>query len=72
MKSREIIEAARAELARYGIRHVELVPGGKHQRIVWEFRGHRFWVPCANGTRTSPTAAKNARRQIRKLLERVA
>jgi hypothetical protein len=71
MKSREVIEAARAELAAHGIRDVGLVPGGKHQRITWVFRGQRFWVPCANGTRTSPTAAKNARRQIRKLLERV-
>jgi hypothetical protein len=69
MKSREVIEAVRAELALYGIRHTDIVGGGKHHRLVWQYGGQEFWVPAPRGSRNSPSAAKNARRQIRKILE---
>jgi hypothetical protein len=69
MKSREVIEAVRAELAQYGVHHVELVGGGKHHRLIWQYGGREFWVPAPRGSRNSPSAGKNARKQIRKILE---
>jgi hypothetical protein len=69
MKSRAVIEAVRAELAAYGIRRVEIVEGGKHHRLVWQYGGREFWVPAPRGSRNSPSAGKNARKQIRKILE---
>lgn len=72
MKAREVINAVRDELYRAGIKRTRLVPGGKHMRVVWEVDGKEYFVVASRGTRLDINAAKNARKQIRKILERVA
>jgi hypothetical protein len=69
MKSRAIVEAARAELARYGVRHTDIVHGKKHHRLVWRVGERECWVPVPFGTRNSPSAGKNIRKEVRKILE---